>query len=54
LLAVIALLSGAYRLSKRQIQDLLSEPVKKSSARDRQAVVNMRSLPHEQRAFAVS
>jgi hypothetical protein len=32
----------------------LSEPVKKSSAGDRQAVVNMRSLPHEQRAFAVS
>jgi hypothetical protein len=31
-----------------------SEPVKKSSAGDRQAVVNMRSLPHEQRAFAVS
>ena len=32
----------------------LSEPVKKSSAGDRQAVVNMRSLSHEQRAFAVS
>ena len=31
-----------------------SEPVKKSSAGDRQAVVNMRSLSHEQRAFAVS
>ena len=31
-----------------------SESVKKSAAGDRQAVVNMRSLPHEQRAFAVS
>jgi len=34
--------------------DFDSEPVKKSSAGDRQAVVNMRSLSHEQRAFAVS
>ena len=31
-----------------------SEPVKKSSAGDRQAVVNTRSLSHQQRAFAVS
>ncbi len=38
----------------RRTWEYASEPVKKSSAGDRQAVVNMRSLSHEQRAFAVS
>jgi len=40
--------------AEKASESVASEPVKKSSAGDRQAVVNMRSLSHEQRAFAVS